>query len=515
MPNSSRRIPRRRPAPKRFPRVALYAAVVVAGLALGATLVVIAQPPRTVAQAVPVVTPPSSPITPPPLPTPVAISKPAPVVPPAAVVEVRPTPAPKTPPAALVVAKRPAAEIAFVGPLRVPELVVKRMHRRSRIATLEAIAKVPALSLDLTTKRAESIAMVKAALQTPAPGVPSDPTLALLDRRADLAGLPFRRGSTCRTTPVAARELAKGAGEVKFLDHGGLETTLSGAKAWLRPERIAALMQVVMAQPEENRRMLARHLAGVEGRQASEALARIALFDPDPDVRRQAIRALEHRPPSEYRLPLLSGFASPLPVVAEHAAEALAALKRTETVPALLAILDGPDPRTPYAKGAGPARFVKEVVRVNHMINCLMCHPPSFRTSDPARAPVPPLPPLREPVQKGVGGYGAQPSKRAVVVKETFIRADITYLKQDYSVILGINATGVLKGQQRYDLLVRERLATPADLAAALVRKNAGPTGQQKAVAFALRELTGQEPGAGFANWLRFAQRVKQVARQQ
>ena len=504
MPNSSRRIPRRRPTPGRFPRVALYAAIIVAGLALGATLVVVAAPRRTaVAQATPaVVVPLSPPVTPPALPTPVSIPAPAPVGPPPTVMEVRPTPTPP-PPAVPVAAKRPAAEVAFVGPRLVPELTVKRMHKRSRADVLRDIGNVPALSLDLTTNRAESIAMVKAALQTPAPGVASDPTLALLDRRADLAGLPFRRGSTCRIPPVAARELAKGADEVKFMGHDGLETTLSGAKAWLRPERIPALMQVVMAKPEENRRVLARHLADVTGKQASEALARIALFDPDPDVRRRAIRSLEHRPATEYRLALLSGFASPWPVVAEHAAEALAALKRSESVPALLAILDGPDPRTPYAKGAGPARFVKEMVRVNHKINCLMCHPPSFRTSDPARAPVPPL---REPVQKGFG-YGAQPSKKAVVVKETFIRADITYLKQDYSVTLGINATGVLKGQQRYDLFVRERFATPADIAAAVARKNAGPTGQQKAAAFALRELTGQEPGAGGANWIRFARR--------
>jgi hypothetical protein len=151
------------------------------------------------------------------------------------------------------------------------------------------------------------------------------------------------------------------------------------------------------------------------------------------------------------------------------------------------------------------------VVRVNHKINCLMCHPPSFRTSDPARAPVPPL---RESVQPGFG-YGASPRKKAVVVKETFIRADITYLKQDYSVTLAINASGVLKGEQRYDLFVRERFATPADIAAALVRKNAGPTGRQKAAAFALRELTGQEPGVGRANWIRFARSEKQVARQQ
>ena len=116
------------------------------------------------------------------------------------------------------------------------------------------------------------------------------------------------------------------------------------------------------------------------------------------------------------------------------------------------------------------------------------------------------MPPLRESVQPSFG-YGASPRKKVPVAKETFVRADITYLKQDYSVTLAITAPGVLKGEQRYDLFVRERFATPADLAAALVRKNAGPTGRQKAVAFALRELTGQEPGKGRANWVRFAAR--------
>ena len=127
-----------------------------------------------------------------------------------------------------------------------------------------------------------------------------------------------------------------------------------------------------------------------------------------------------------------------------------------------------------------------------------MCHPPSFHTLDPARGPVPPL---RESFQGGFG-YSAQPSKN-----ETFVRADITYLKQDYSVMLALTNRGVLVEAQRYDLLIRERFATGADFAAAVIRKQAGLTGHQEAAAFALRGLTGQEPGANEVNWRRFARR--------
>ena len=470
MPNSSRRTPHRRPAPKRFPRVALYAAVIVAGLALGATLVVVAKPRRTVAQTPPVVGSQSS--TPTPVPSPPALRTP-------------------NPSAAGMV-----AEVARPEPVR--ELVVKRMRERSREESLREFATVTALSLDRTATRAESGVMVAAALRdAAAPGTTSEPTLALLDRRDDLAGLPFLRGSACRKSSRAARSLAKGASDVKFLDHDRLGSTLSGPREWMHPERVAPLMQVVMAQPERNRQTMARHLARVGGKQATEALAKIALFDTDPDVRREAILSLSKRRAEEYLEPLLRGFEYPWPAVAEHAAEALAALKRVESVPALVAMLDAPDARAPYAKGAGPDRFVKEVVRVHHQFNCLVCHPPSFNETDPARALVPPL-----RSSSGMGsGYDPKCSP-LLAANQTFVRTDITYLKQDYSVRLMDTALGI-SGEHRYDLLVRERLATSDDLVATLIRPNA----RREAAAFALRELTGQEPGAGGANWIRFARR--------
>ena len=101
------------------------------------------------------------------------------------------------------------------------------------------------------------------------------------------------------------------------------------------------------------------------------------------------------------------------------------------------------------------------------------------------------------------GGVLAQP--------HSFVRVDITYLKQDYSVILPGQESGPFQGRQRYDLFVRERFSTSADLEVAVARHNAGLTPQQKAVAFALRELTGEAAGPGAANWRRFSRIHKQV----
>jgi hypothetical protein len=380
-----------------------------------------------------------------------------------------------------------------------PRLVVKRMHDRSQEDILTHVATAPSLMLDRTVVRAESKAMVRANLAGIGGG---DATLALLARRADLAGLPLRRGQSGRLTTAEARTLEKAAGELQNMKGDQLAARLAADKAWLGAERIGALMQVLMVEPEASRVVLAQHLGAIKGKQASAALAQMVLFDPHPDVRREAITSLQRRRAAEYRDLLLRGFRSPWVVPAEHAAEALAALRRTETVPALLRLLGSSDPQAPYDKGNNSVRYVKELVRIDHKFNCLMCHPPSFRSSDPARRAVPPL---RETVV-GLGYFARVPQQT-----ETLVRADVTYLKQDYSVILQVKRGGNQEAR-RFDLFIRERVATPADMVAALVRKKAGPTGHQKAIRFALRELTGQEPGRRDENWHLFAQRQNLAA---
>src|SRR5205823_5976324 len=92
-------------------------------------------------------------------------------------------------------------------------LVVKRMHQRGPDDILEQVARAPSLMLDLTVARAESVAMIRA--NAIGLGNGRDATLMLVERRADLAGLPLRRGRARRLTRADARHLVEGAARLQ------------------------------------------------------------------------------------------------------------------------------------------------------------------------------------------------------------------------------------------------------------------------------------------------------------
>src|SRR2546421_677315 len=129
-------------------------------------------------------------------------------------------------------------------------------------------------------------------------------------------------------------------------------------------------------------------LGKINHSKSSVALAQRALFDLHADVRQAAVETLQQRPRKEYLDILLAGFRYPWSPVADHAAEALVALEINEAVPELLALLDAPDPRLPVGKPQ--AATIKEVVRVNHLRNCVLCHAPSFDRQDKVRGLAPP-----------------------------------------------------------------------------------------------------------------------------
>ncbi len=381
-----------------------------------------------------------------------------------------------------------AAAPARPGAVAAARVEVKRIRERTADQLIHEAAKAPALSLDRSDKRAESLEAIRAVA-----GAGFDATPALMKRRPDLVGLPIRSGVPTRLGPASIRHLTRGAEKLKGRA-GDVATLLAEDGVWGQADRIPAMMQVLMAESQEARMALARHLGGMKGKAASAALARIALYDPAPEVRREAIMSLDDRPSAEYRAALLRGFASPWAAPAEHAAEALVALRRADAAQALLAVWHGSDPQAPYHKDATGVQNVKEVVRVNHRLNCLMCHPVSTNSADPLRRAVPPI---REQ-GFGYSGIGLGVGRSAGPRSETFVRADVTYLRQDYSVKIH---------GERFDLFVRERRATQADVDAALARKKRGRTPHQEAAGFALRELSGQEPGARDGNWIRFTER--------
>jgi hypothetical protein len=84
----------------------------------------------------------------------------------------------------------------------------------------------------------------------------------------------------------------------------------------------------------------------------------------------------------------------------------------------------------------------------------------------------------------------------------SFVRADVTYLRQDFSVVQMVANPGVWPGHQRYDFLVRLRpLAAKEVQTLAQMFRDKRPTGQKDATLFALRELTGKDFAEDVSKW--------------
>jgi hypothetical protein len=259
-----------------------------------------------------------------------------------------------------------------------------------------------------------------------------------------------------------------------------------------KPEAVSALVQILEAEPSEVRQKLVELLAQQPTPEATRALTRRAVFDTSQSVRQYAIHALSRRPQGEYRPQLLEALRYPWSPAAWHAAETLAAVNDGEAVPDLIALLDAPDPRDPFRDASGKM-MVRELVRLNHFQNCLLCHAPSQGEPGLATGSVPtPGIPLR-PVY-----YGSHRS-----AGDVFVRADVTYLRQDFSVMHDTMDARPWPERQRFDYLVRAREATTAEIAA----HEAAPADkrlhypQRKAVLFALKRLTGQNLGPRSEDW--------------
>jgi hypothetical protein len=272
---------------------------------------------------------------------------------------------------------------------------------------------------------------------------------------------------------------------------------------WDRPSAVPALMQLLMAERTPTRQVLVEVLGRIKGPAASKALARLAIFDLAPEVRERALVTLRGRPPGDYRPTLIEGFRYPWAPVADHAAEALVALEDREAIPTLVGLLDEPDPVHPRTedRNGRPVTYNRMLVQVNHLRNCLLCHAPSTSaTTDLVRGRVPtegmPLPPPQE--------YYASRSPGE------FVRAEVTYLRQDFSVMQPVEQSAPWPGFQRYDYLVYEQpvagrpLPNPRHREKGKAKRHDPPapsSSQRESALFALRELTGKDLGNESAAW--------------
>jgi hypothetical protein len=180
----------------------------------------------------------------------------------------------------------------------------------------------------------------------------------------------------------------------------------------------------------------------------------------------------------------LEALSHPWSPAADFASEALVALEDRGSVPALVELVEAPDPLAPFVHGTShdTRPRVRELVRINPVRNCLLCHAASTRTADMVRAVVPdpqqPLPPSFTPAY-----YDSHAQNRL------FVRADVTYLRQDFAVPQLVARPGPWPAFQRYDYLVRTR---PLFVGERPWPTNQ-PSPQRQAALVALRELTGPD----------------------
>src|SRR5207302_7046716 len=169
-------------------------------------------------------------------------------------------------------------------------------------------------------------------------------------------------------------------------------------------------------------------------------------------VRLAAVDALKVRRERDYTNILLGGLRYPWPDVARRAADALIKLERTDLAPQLVDLLDQPDPRAPVVREENNKRVqeIRELVKINHHRNCLLCHAPANTgnvSADTLTAAVPvPSDPLPSPSQ------GYQNS-----LPDILVRLAVTYLRQDFFMFQAVADANPWPEMQRFDFLVRTR----------------------------------------------------------
>jgi hypothetical protein len=334
-------------------------------------------------------------------------------------------------------------------------------------------------------------------------------------KKARQEGLPLQLGPSSRldfATATLVQTLSKNLRDLGFVSVPGTPArvvlsrgrpTVTNAsptdkidafKEWCDENKVekfrgalATLLQMLQVEDVPTRLVLVRELAKVKSIGASAALAKRALVDLSPEVRAAAVAALEKRPRGQYVPVLLQGLRYPWPPVADRAALALRKLKPQGAVPKLVDLLDRPNPSVPVLEGKTKKPAVRELVRLNHMRNCFLCHAPSANDKDG--------------LVRGLAPTPGQPLPRLYYAGQTgnFVRADITFLRQDFSVNLPVKAAAPWPDEQRFDFVTRVRTLEPNEMPEIAAQTSNYP--QREAVQYALRGITGKDGGDSSATW--------------
>jgi hypothetical protein len=337
--------------------------------------------------------------------------------------------------------------------------------------------------LDASKKHGEKLKKIRQSKDEVEPFSLSSPLETLLASRKDLKGLPLLLGKACETDKAQAKVLGTVSlkfrslqstaqrEEQRFLSKRSKSQSQShsyqnydeeqafrelgyvdkGLKEYLHTSieskdsalLVRPLEQTYQTESPGLRVELVLALNRVKGKQATKALARRAVFDTSPAVREAALKALSKREYPEAREVFLAAMRHPWAPAADHAAEALVALEDVSAVTELKALLDLPDPSMPVKEGS--KWTVNQLVRVNHLRNCLLCHAASTDGKDLVTAPIPtpgePLPRV----------YYSSNSRSRV----PSVRADVVYFRQDFSAMHAVEKPNKWPEVQRFDYLVQ------------------------------------------------------------
>jgi hypothetical protein len=375
------------------------------------------------------------------------------------------------------------------------------------------LSEVPELDLDdrVTIDKAEIAKKIQDILKQTRKD--PDAFIKQIRDRADLAGLPFLLGEACRLPQQATSDLQRSSLSIRRnLDdaneaipkssyYHGVYGKDSGVRFWdrmktIRAHNLPALEQILLAESISHRKLFIKNLEGIKGKTATRILAQRAIFDLDNDIREIALEALKDRPPEEITPFLLHGLRYPWPQVVQNCMVVLLRLNRTDLVPKLVDMLDEPDPEGPFLGGPKNNQLmVRELVRVNHHRNCLLCHAPVGKDSRRLQVPLGPIPAPGERMPTSSVIYYSPRSG------ENVVRADITYLRQDFSVMLPVANAAPWPAEQRYDFFVRVRVLRGEEAMNFRNRISAKETAYKTAIVQALKALTGEDAGYSAAAW--------------
>ena len=327
---------------------------------------------------------------------------------------------------------------------------------------------------------------------------PIEPLVMLLPNRKDLQGLNLVMGDECHLKEDNARTLqfvslttgsilqefdpfgARVASRNKKQRMGAVKKMIADIAANPKAtQALTTLDQMLQIEGPEIRLELVKALHRTNSKIGCGLLTCYARYDLDPEVRVAAVDALRSYPAELYRSNLLDGFQYPWPQVAKHSAEALVRLNDTDAVPALVELLRRPDPRIPRRKGEDFVR--RELVAINHMKNCTLCHADSQNPDDIGRGLIPVwgLPLSRQYYQPNSGAM---------------VRADVTYLRQDFSVVQPVEDARPWPENQRFDYVVRERVISHQEGMEVAEKLTGKPNEYHATIAKALRMLTKETP---------------------